>query len=223
MTISDIGSQVQDRLEEPRGSGIFWDLQNEIYPIVAEMMNAATLMTGEPQMRSLSNYNLTPNSNVQPMPAGALAILRVDGPGTVLKTSVYDLDRFSHGWEGVLGPQIEYWFPIGLTQFGVYPQVPTAQRLVISYIMLPVTMVSTYDGTENVPFQAEYSFGFVEGAAAMARLKEGGAEFTQGISEYDKLIDKLAQLGKFGWRKGACRFTRALGIQAEITDVTKRG
>jgi hypothetical protein len=84
-------------------------------------------------------------------------------------------------------------------------------------------MSSTYTGSENVPFQAEYSFGFVECAAAMARLKEGGQEFMQGIQEYDHFIDKLAQLGKFGWRKGACRFTRALGVESDITSVTKRG
>ena len=223
MTISDLGSQLQDRLEEPRGLGIFWNLADELYPLIVEAMNAATLMTGEPQTRASVPYTLIPNNNLQPMPSDAVAILRVDGPGTVMKTTVYDLDRFAYIWEGCKGDSIRYWFPVGLKQFGVYPQVPTAQQIVLSYIAAPVVMASSYAGTETVPFQNEYTFGFVECAAAMARLKEGGAEFMQGITELDAFIDKLAQLGRFSWRRGACKFSRALGIQAEVNEVTKRG
>jgi hypothetical protein len=224
LTIADLGLEVQDRLEEPRGTpGTFWSLQAELYPLLVEAMNAATLVTGEPQARGAAPYTLTPMSNVQPMPAGAVAILRVEGPGQVLKTSVYDLDRFSPGWQGVLGSAITYWFPIGLTQFGIYPQVPTAQEIVLSYVAAPVAMASSYDGTQAVPFQSEYSFGFVEWAAAMARLKEGGQDWLSGLAQYDAAIDKLLQLNKYGWRRGAVRMTRALGVQADVTEVSKRG
>lgn len=224
MTISDLGLQILDRLEENRNSPEFWVLQDELYPLIVEQMNAATLMTGEPQARASASYTLTINSNLQAMPAGAVAILRVDGPGTVLKTSVYDLDRFNPGWEGVSGPKVIYWFPVGLTQFGVYPQVTTVQQLVLSYVAVPVTMASSYDGTQVIPFQNEYTFGFVEGAAAMARLKEGGAEFMQGLVELDKSIDKLSQLGKYGWKRGSVRFTRAVGVMAgDVNPADKRG
>lgn len=224
MLISDLGLQVLDRLEENRNNPLFWGLQSEIYPLIVEAMCAATLMTGEPQARAATPYTLTAASNLQPMPSGAVAILRVDGPGVVKKTTVYDLDRMTPGWEGVSGDQIEYWFPVGLTQFGVFPQVPTAQQVVLSYIAQPVTMASSYDGTQVIPFQNEYTFGLVEHAAAMARLKEGGKEFMDGLTQLDKSIDKLLALGKYGYKRGSVRFTRALGITAgEVNDATKRG
>lgn len=225
MLISDLGLQVQDRLEETRGTpGIFWNLQSELYPLIVEAMCAATLMSGEPQARATSPYTLTPESNLQPMPTGAVAILRVEGPGTVKKTTVYDLDRLTPGWEGVSGDQVEYWFPVGLTQFGIYPQVTTAQQVVLSYIAQPVIMASGYDGTQVIPFQNEYTFGLVEHAAAMARLKEGGQEFMGGLQELDRAIDKLLALGRYGYRRGAIKFTRAMGVQAgDVNDATKRG
>ena len=47
--LAQLAAQVQDRLEETRdGVGVFWSVQNEIYPALVEGMNETTLITGEP-------------------------------------------------------------------------------------------------------------------------------------------------------------------------------
>jgi hypothetical protein len=117
-------------------------------------------------------------ANILDMPSDALALLRVDGANGISfdKMFVWDLDRHYPGWELESGPQAKAWFPFGLRQFGIYPNLTAPQQVVLTYIAFPVASARPYNGTETVPFQAEYADGFEDYAAAMARLKEANIE-----------------------------------------------
>jgi hypothetical protein len=228
-TTSDIANSVQDRLEEPRGPGIFWQLTNEILPVIAEGLNEGTLLSGEPEIRSTSNFTPALNSTLQVMPAGSAAILRVEaGNAMVRKSSLLKMDYLIPGWEaatdsslGNVGKMVN-WFPVGLNQFGIYPQLTVPINVVITYIGLPLPSGFPFTGYETIPMQQEFNSAFADSAACRLRLKEGGAEFEQGLFEFDSSLDKLTALGAFGYRKGSLRITRAMGMQAAITDVERR-
>ena len=221
--MSDIESQVLNRLEET-DPPMFWDLQNEIRPLIVEALSEGMLISGDPELYVTTPITLVANSNVQPMPAGAVAILRLEaGPsGTIRKTSLIDLDRFLPYWEQDTGTAIDFWFPLGLMQFGIHPQLTTPQQAFISCIAAPVPSGRPYAGTEYVPFQKEFDAGFADCAASAARLKEGGDDFQAGMKSYDSFLDKMAEMSRFAFRKGLWRFSKSVGAQAAVTDVKVR-
>lgn len=213
-TLNDLGGRVQDRLEEVRGPGQFWSLQNEVYVNLVEAMNEAMLLTGEPQIRPSSVTSLTQNSNLQPLPAGALAVIRVEGLNSVAIRKFYtcDLDRQYPAWENDTATSISAWFPVGLTQWGVYPKLTVPQQVIVTYIGFPVTAPLPYTGAENVPYQEEYCEGFVDYAAHVCRLKESGSEFQESMAEYDRFLGKMQDMTSFAKRKDRLRYTRAVAV-----------
>ena len=226
-TTASIQSRVQDRLEE--NPAAFWNVTAEILPYVVEGMNAACLITGDPQIRANVIYNIPANANPVgfvplSMPADALALLRVDGGGgvTIDKVFVWDLDRHFPGWETVAGTQIQYWFPFGLTGWGVYPVPSAGQQVILSYIQFPVSTARPYTGAEVIPFQDEYDQAFEDYAAAIARLKEGGAEFDQATILMQRFLTQMEALSNFAYRKGSLRFTASAGAQSRVSQVAVR-
>lgn len=219
-TINDLALRVQDRLEEARdGIGIFWSLQDEIYVALVEGMNEAMLLTGEPQIRASVSTNLVPNNNLQPMPAGAIAILRVEATNStsIRKYYVCDLDRQYPAWENDAASTIQAWFPFGLNQWGIYPQVTEAQQVVVTYVGFPVTAALPYTGAEPVPFQEEFCEGFTDYAAHILRLKEGGPDFQESMTEYNRFLAKMQDMTSFAKRKDRLRFTK-FGAAATVTN-----
>src|SRR5579872_2638931 len=153
--ISDLEVEVQDRLEEARdGVGVFWKIQDELRPLIVEAMNVATIITGEPEIRPMGAtalFTVQPNQTFQAMPAGALAILRVESAGQlpIKKVRVVDLDRMFWQWENAApSDSIQAWFPFGLTQWGVYPQIKQSIQLLVSYVGFPVNVARPYTGLE---------------------------------------------------------------------------
>jgi len=67
--MSDLQQRVLDRLED---TGIFWNLQDELRPLIVESMNAATLITGEPQFRASSTLFTIP---ANPNPTGFVPLV----------------------------------------------------------------------------------------------------------------------------------------------------
>jgi hypothetical protein len=215
-TLSTLAPWIQDRLEEPRGAGIFWSTQYELYPFLADSMFEAMLATGEPQVRISTPYTLTPGSTLFPMPANALAILRIDGPGMIDKRSWWELDMMQPGWRNVApAASILNWFPFGLTRFGIYPQVAADQEIFITVVSIPIQVGRPYTGSEPVDFQEEYFEGLVDSAAHLARYKEGGQELLGSLDQLDRALSKYEELSKFGLRKGQLRFTRTVGAPAK--------
>jgi len=222
-TLNDLGLRTQDRLEEVRdGVGVFWSLQNEIFTALVEAANEAMLLTGEPQVRSTQATTLLTNSNLQPMPPGALAILRVEGVNSlpISKLFVCDLDRQYPAWENDAGYRAKAWFPVGLTQWGIYPQILVDQQVVITYVEIPVSAPLPYTGAEILPFQEEFCEGFIDYAAHICRLKETGSEFQESMAEYDRFLTKMQDMSTFAKRKDRLRFTK-YGPVVTFTNTTE--
>lgn len=222
-TISSIELGVQNRLEETADDvGIFWQVQPELRPLIVEAMNMATLITGEPQIYATAVTTIPSSTSFAPlpMPAGALAITRVDGPGSlgVDKCYVQDLDCFFPGWEVATGPAPQYWFPFGLSQFGIYPNLTASAQVLISYVGFPVTTARPYTGAEVIPFQNEYLDSFQDFATAMAIFKEGAPEFDQAVLVLNRFLAKMEELSNFAYRKGSLRFSRGVGSTSNIVE-----
>lgn len=221
-TLNNLGGYVQDRLEEPRGAGIFWSLQNEIYPLLVEACNEATLITGLPQIRSNPLFILPANTRIFSLPAGAIVLARMDGQKVIQKTSVWAMDQDDYSWKQDTGPVPLRWFPFGIGQFGIYPLLTANANVTLTTINLPVTVARPYAGTETVPFSKEYLEAMVDSAASVARLKEGGKDLMDGLKFYEMFLSKMVELSKFGDRISKLRFSRSTGIPAQVTDVETR-
>lgn len=219
--LSGLGDAVQYRLEEPVGPGIFWSLTGELYPFLVEAMNEAALITGEPEIRQTALFTLAANTTLFTVPPSFIALLRIQTPNWLQKTSLWDLDRMSPGWESDVGTAPDSWFPYGLTQFGIHPQLTTSVQVYLTGIALPVPSGRPYTGLENVPYQSEYFDGLEDYAAHVAALKEGGEEFKQSAKLYDRFLADMAELSNFSFRKGALRFTRTVGAPSTVTPVEK--
>src|ERR1700739_379063 len=222
-TIADLEVLAQDRLEEPRdGIGIFWNLKNELRPLLVEAMNEATLIAGLPQVRASAPFTLTANTRFFYLPSGGIVLLRMDGPGTVAKTSSWALDQDKHTWANDIGPVPRKWFPFGIGRFGIYPLLQANVTVYLTTINIPVATARPYTGGESVPFSVEFQEGLVNCAAGVARLKEGGRDAMDGMIFYQSFLDRMVQLSKFGDRIGKLRFTRSSGIPAQVSDVENR-
>lgn len=226
-TLQQLANAVQDKLEEPRGFGIYWNAQNEINPALVEAMNEAALITGDPEVRPGVVTTLQVGGGVAgyppfiyPMPTDALLIVRLDSTtsGAIKKITTCDLDRLYPGWEGQTGSTIKRWFPVGMSLFGVWPQLTVPQQIRLTYVGFPVTDSYPYSSTDVSPFREEYNDGFTEYAAHVCRLKESGPDFQQSIPQYQSFLDKMTSLTKFAARRGISRFTK-IGRQANINDV----
>lgn len=220
LTIADLEAGVLDLLEESRTAPKFWTTY-ETRTAIVEAMNEATLITGEPEVRSNQPFTITANTTFQNMPDGAIALVRVEGPNNVplFKTSVLALDRSFPGWQNTTDTAPGFWFPYGLTKWGVYPQATADVNCVLTYIAFPVTTARPYTGGEAVPFQVEYEEGLREYAQHTCRFKEAGLDFQQSFPAYRKFLSSMQELTRFAIRKGALRFTLDAGTMAKITDV----
>lgn len=221
-TISSLASDVQNQLEEAVGPGVFWGLTTEIYPALVEAMNEACVITGEPQFRAATAPYTIPSSTVfspLSLPSDAVALLRVEGPGSTAfqKYSVWDLDRHFPGWELATGPQPKAWFPFGLGQFGIYPNLTAPATVILSYVQMPVPSPPPWDGTQVIPFQPEYYDGLKDAAQHYLQFKEGDPEFTQSFGPYNRFLASCERMSNFAWRKNSLRFTRSAGASSAIT------
>jgi hypothetical protein len=245
-TISDLEVLVQDRLEEVRdGVGVFWSVKNEIRPLLVEAFNEATLISGLPQVRSGVPFTLTPNTRLFTLPSPAFALARMDGPGTIEKTSFWALDQDDYRWEeegepgdslyssGLYGSGLYgmgagtgsnplKWFPFGIGQFGIFPILNAEYNVFLTTINLPVPVSRPYTGAETVPFSLEFLEGLVNSASAVARLKEGGRDMVEGLKFYEMFLTRMVELSKFGDRISKLRFTRSVGVPAQQSDTEIR-
>lgn len=223
-TISDLEAGVQNRLEQDpvRDQHTFWLPAPELRPLIVEACNLATLITGEPQAYATAVTTIPASTSFTPiaMPAGALAISRVDGPGALAvdKAYIQDLDFLFPGWEVATGDTPKYWFPFGLDKFGIYPCLTAPVQVLISTISIPVTAARPYTGTEAVPFQSEYLDGLQDWATAMAVYKEGSPEFDEAMPVLNRFLAKMEELSNFAYRKNSLRFSRGVGVTSNIVE-----
>lgn len=95
-TLSDLVPDVQAKLRDT--PGVFWDVDTEIIPALVEAAMEATIISGEPEVGSIQ-FALSAGETFQSMPPGMLSILRVDGPGLIPKTTMWDMDAAIPGWQ----------------------------------------------------------------------------------------------------------------------------
>ncbi len=228
-TIGQLAVQVLQKLEENITTPIFWDLQFEVFPILVEAMNDASLLTGTVQVSQSALLTIPANSTFITMPQNVVALLRIAGPTAVKKTDVYSLDQIMPGWEAMGGAsanppvqQIQYWFPVGLNQFGVFPQLTVPQNVQIDYLAYPVTVPTPYTGNEPVPFQLEFQDALIDYAAHVLRLKESGYEFQASQAVYQDFLDTMRALTAFQSRHDSLVFNTATGARVRVNPVEVR-
>lgn len=221
-TASHIADRVQQRLEEPIGTGTFWNRTNEVLPAVMEAMNEAALLTGVVQTVQSTPITLPTGTNFVSLPTNAMALLRVNAPVYIPKTSVFALDNLNRTWENDTGTQIKSWFPLGVTKFGIYPQLTVQQQITVVYLAYPVTVAPPYTGTEPVPFQDEFHESLEQYAAHVLRLKEAGTEFQASINIYQSFLETMRTLDAFETRHDALVWTRSAGMSVRVTPVEVR-
>jgi hypothetical protein len=228
--INDLVPLALDRIEESRTNPIFWNVQKEIMVFLSEAMNEAALITGEPEIRysdsltTSSQLTLPANQTVMTFSGDVplFGMMRLESSGQVKKTTVWDMDRMLPGWENDTGDVPDFWFPIGLTQFGIHPQLVAPVTVIVSGIAEPIPTPRPYTGAESVDYQEEYREAFVDYAAHICGLKEGTKEFQDSIKVFDRFVSRMSELSKFASRKGSLRFSRTMGAPASTTPVEIR-
>jgi hypothetical protein len=218
-TTNTIAAAVQSRLEEPAGAGIFWSYQNEILPAVVEAMNEASLLTGVVQIVQTAPITVPINTTYLPLPINALALLRVQAPVYLRKTNIFTLDNLNRTWQTEKGPQLKSWFPLGVTNWGVYPQLTAEQQVIVTYLAYPVNAGPPYTGNETVPFQSEFDESLEQYASHILRLKEAGADFEASQTLYQEFLKTMLTLNAFESRHDSLTFTRGAGASVRINPV----
>lgn len=220
-SLSTLEPIVQDRLEES-GSGLFWDLATELRILLVESLCAASVITGETQFRLSPSVAVTQNTTLQDTPDSLIAISKIEGAsGAIQKATVFDLDNTNPNWQNEVGTAPKRWFPFGLTKWGIYPKLTVPYNVVLSGLQTPAPTTRPYDGSETIYFPTEFQLAFINYASGWARLKETGLETQQGAQDYDAFLDQMFSLARFSIRKGSLRFSKAMGLPAQVTERTK--
>ena len=210
-TLADLETSVLCRLEENEaGAPTFW-IRDEIRAALVESLFETALATGEPQVRRTVPATIVAGSTLQAMPADAIAILKIETQFALWKTSVWDLDQTNAGWQNDTADAPDQWFPVGLSQWGIYPKLNADVQAILTVVSVPVAPAMTYTGAEMVPYQDEYLDAFVDYADHVLRLKDSNQAFLDSFATYGKFLQKCEELNRFGYRKGSLRFSRALG------------
>lgn len=219
-TVADIATEVLRRLEEDPANSLFWNLASEVRPDVVEAMNELTLISGEPEIKDTALMTLAASTRFFTIPNGGLVLLRMEGPGVIRKTNVYEMDLTRRGWLSETGDTVKRWFPFGLGQFGIVPKLTADVQVSIAYVRVPVNADPPYTGAEAIIFREEYREAMIGHAAHSATFKEAGQDLMGTVGQYDLFLQRGAELGRLAARLGKLRFSRFGGHIATTAEVT---
>jgi hypothetical protein len=238
-TLASLLPDLLGRLEENEESGpIFWNQTYECLVELVDSMFEATLLTGVVQAVNIP-ITLPPNTTYFSIaqgqgygfggfgqggyggglnaPPGALAALRMKAPWTIRKVSLKALDDVNPGWQNATpGNQIQSWFPLGISGFGIYPQMAYETQVVMDFITSPVSAPRPYTTSLPVPFEAQFLSAFSEYAAALLRTKELSAEAEEAAIVMEAYLDKMRQLSLWQNRLDSQVFTPAYGANVRV-------
>lgn len=222
MVISDLTSDTLARLEEyvPPDGPTFWNLVGEVYPQTVDGMFEAALITGTVQ--SVNNaVAIAAGTTYFTLPKGAFGPLRMRAPYPIRKVSLAGLDMMTPGWQRATpGQQIQAWFPLGVSGFGIFPQLASDAQVVMDWISSPVNVPRPYTGAETIPFAPQFADMFSQYAAALCRAKEGGAEAEEASVVYNEYFNGMKELSAWQARLDALVLTRAYGGNVETNPRT---
>ena len=227
MILSDLLNDTLGRVEETNPP-VFWNLTGEVYPAMVEAEFEAALITGVVQANDVV-VNITANTTYFPIqgassvvPAGMLAPIRLRAPYPIRKTTLKGLDDMVPGWQQAApGNQILAWFPIGVSIFGIYPQLSSSAQILMDFIQCPVNESRPYSGSETIPFQVEFNDLISQYAAVYLRSKEAGAEAEESATVYQEYLSRIKALSAFQGRMDKLVFTGAYGARTQVNQRTE--
>jgi hypothetical protein len=209
---------VLGRIEEamPPNGPTFWNLIGEVYPQMVDALFESSLITGVVQA-SNQRFTITANTTYFKNPKGFIAPLRLKAPYAIRKTSLRGLDSTIPNWQQATpGYQIQAWFPLGCSGFGVYPQMASEQTVIMDWIQSPVNEARPYTGNETVPLQTEFSDLISMYAAAGLRSKEGGQEAEESATVFSEYLSTVKSLSLFQGRLDSLVFSAAYGAKSQV-------
>jgi hypothetical protein len=238
MQLSDLLNDVLGRAEE-ENPPVFWNLEGEVYPAMVDALFEAALITGVVQLSNIP-VTLVPNVTYYSLngaavgygeggygeggygyglgiPAGVIGTLRMRAPYAIRKTSLKSLDDMVPTWQQAMpGSQIVSWFPLGVSYFGIYPQLAAEATVTMDFLYSPVNEPRPYTGSEPIPFQSEFSDLLSKYAAAMLRAKEGGVDAEEADTVFQAYLSEIKALSAFQNRVDSLVYSRAFGVQSEV-------
>ena len=244
MTLADLLEDVLGRLEElPANNNgaplpIFWNQTYEVLPELVDAMFEAALITGVVQAVNIpvtlqantTYFSLAAGQGYgfggfgeggygggSGIPGGAVATLRLKAPWPIRKVSLAALDGSNPKWQQALpGNKLRAWFPLGVSGFGIYPQMAIDTVVLMDFLVAPVNAPRPYTTDLPVPFQEEFTSAFPEYAATMLRTKELGAETEETETIFTAYLEKMRQLSVFQNRLDSLVFTQSFGANAGV-------
>ena len=226
MNIAGLLPDVLGRIEESNPP-IFWSLTGEVYPQLVWGMFEASLISGAVQLNSqpvalAANTTYFSLQDGGAVPNGVVAAIRMTAPYGLRKTTLKGLDDMVPGWQQEApGTQIRAWFPLGVSGFGIYPQLANAATVTMDFISCPVNEVRPYTGSETIPFQSEFAPLISKYAAAMLRAKEGGAEAEEAATVFQAYLAGVKSLSLFQRRVDSLTYSAAFGGGSEVNTQTE--
>lgn len=221
MILSDQLTDVLGRIEEATPP-VFWSLTGEVYPQMVYAMFEAAMISGVVQLTSqvvtlaknTTYFNLQDGSIV---PKGIIAPLRMKSGYSIRKTTLKGLDDMIPNWQGATpASQIIAWFPLGVSRFGIYPQLTADAQVTMDFLVSPINTYRPYSGNETVPFQSEFADLLPKYAAAMLRVKEAGLEAEEAETVFREYLDDVKALSLFQQRIDSVVYSKVFGGQSGV-------
>lgn len=225
MTLNDLVTDLAGRVEEidPQNP-VFWSLTYEFLPALVDSMFEAALLTGTVQAVNIpvqlaanTTYFSLQNNTAIGIPAGVIAALRLRLPFPVRKTTLAGLDAMEPGWQQrPAAASLISWFPLGVSAFGIYPQLANPQQAVMDFIVSPVVAQRPYTTAIPVPFLTEFNDLLPMGAAVALRSKELGEDAEEASQVMMDFMGQLKALSLYQTRLDSLNLTTAFGAKAGI-------
>lgn len=232
LTLSNLLPDVLGRIEEANPP-TFWSLTGEVYPAMVDGIFEASLISGVVQLVSVQ-LNLAANTTYFSLqasggglytsvgvPQGIVAPLRLKAPYAVRKSSLKGLDDMYPAWQQAApGTQIVSWFPLGVSGFGIYPQLVAESSVVMDFLQCPINQPRPLTGNETIPLQSEFSDLLSKYAAAQLRSKEGGAEAEEADTVFQEYLAETRDLSLFQNRIDSLVYSSAYGGRSQVNPKT---
>ena len=201
----------------PPSGPTFWSLIGEVYPAKVDGLFAAQLMTGVVQ--TTATITLAANTTYYALQGadsvvdeGIIAPLRLRAPYAIRKSTLKGLDDMIPNWEQATpATQIISWFPLGVSYFGIYPQLSVETQVEMDFLTSPVNEARPYSGTETIPFPVQFNDLATKYAAALLRIKEGGSEADESGIVLETFLEDVRHLSLWQARLDSLNFSGAFG------------
>ena len=223
MRLNELLPDILGRTEESNPP-VFWSLTGEIYPAMVDGLFEAALLTGVVQSSNVqitlspeTTYFSLQNNTEIGIPAGVIAALRLRAPYSIRKTSLKALDDYQPNWQNAEPSiQLQAWFPLGVSAFGIYPQLSVESTVVMDFLVSPINQTRPYDGSEVIPLQDEFADLISMYAAAMLRMKEAGVDAEEADTVFQSFMGRMKQLSAFQTRIDSLTYSPASGAGIRV-------